>query len=67
MSITYFSNSCDVLGETHAMINVESLVILQVLYYFWCIEIDKDCVLLHLETIHLNKRATVLLQVLERF
>jgi hypothetical protein len=67
MPVANFSNSCDVLRKTHTMVDVESLVILKILYDLLCVKIDKDCVLLHLESIHLDEGVPVLLQTLESF
>jgi hypothetical protein len=49
------------------MVDVESLVILKILYDLLCVKIDKDCILLHLESIHQDEGVRVLLQTLESF
>lgn len=67
MTVTYFPDCCDVFGETHAMIDVECLVVLYVLYDLWGVKIDEDCVLFDLEPVHLYEWVGVLLQALERF
>lgn len=55
MAIADFLNSCDVLGQTCTMINIKSVIILEVLEDLSSTKVKKNCILLDFESIHLNK------------
>jgi hypothetical protein len=61
MPIADFPDGCDVLGETHAMVDVECLVVLQVLYDLGGVKIYEDCVLFNFKAVDLDEGTAVLL------
>lgn len=55
ITTTYFSDGCDVFGQTDPMIDVKSFVIFNIFEHFREAEIHKQSIFFNFETIDLQK------------